>query len=75
MVTVCAKWKSPMKRLIPNTGQAGLWQVPPKADDRYVTVESDSNGAYEVARHTADLSHANFAKVDYTLRTDGGEPI
>ena len=35
----------------------------------------DSNGAYEVARHTADLSHANFATVDYTLRTDQrGEP-
>jgi hypothetical protein len=36
----------------------------------------DSNGAYEVASHTADLSHANFATVDYTLRTDErGEPI
>ena len=36
----------------------------------------DSNGAYEVARHTADLSHANFATVDYTLRTDErGEPV
>jgi hypothetical protein len=35
----------------------------------------DSSGAYEVASHTADLSHANFATVDYTLRTDeGGEP-
>ena len=30
----------------------------------------DSSGAYEVASHTADLSHANFATVDYTLRTD-----
>jgi hypothetical protein len=36
----------------------------------------DSNGAYEVASHTADLSHANFATVDYTLRTDErGEPV
>src|SRR5205814_8804469 len=36
----------------------------------------DSSGAYEVARHTADLSHANFATVDYTLRTDErGEPV
>ena len=36
----------------------------------------DSNGAYEVANHTADLSHANFATVDYTLRTDErGEPV
>ena len=36
----------------------------------------DSNGAYEVARHTADLSHANFATVDYILRTDErGEPV
>jgi hypothetical protein len=36
----------------------------------------DSSGAYEVASHTADLSHANFATVDYTLRTDeGGEPV
>jgi hypothetical protein len=36
----------------------------------------DSSGAYEVASHTADLSHANFATVDYTLRTDErGEPI
>ena len=36
----------------------------------------DSNGAYEVASHTADLSHVNFATVDYALRTDqGGEPI
>jgi hypothetical protein len=35
----------------------------------------DSSGAYEVARHTADVSHANFATVDYALRTDeGGEP-
>ena len=35
----------------------------------------DSSGAYEVASHTADLSHANFATVDYTLRTDErGEP-
>ena len=35
----------------------------------------DSTGAYEVASHTAELSHANFATVDYTLRTDeGGEP-
>src|SRR4029077_19981467 len=36
----------------------------------------DSSGAYEVASHTADLSHANFVTVDYTLRTDdGGEPV
>jgi hypothetical protein len=36
----------------------------------------DSSGAYEVASHAADLSHANFAAVDYTLRTDEhGEPI
>jgi hypothetical protein len=35
----------------------------------------DSSGAYEVASHTADLSHANFATVDYALRTDErGEP-
>lgn len=35
----------------------------------------DSSGAYEVASHTADVSHANFATVDYTLRTDErGEP-
>jgi hypothetical protein len=36
----------------------------------------DSSGAYEVASHTADVSHANFATVDYTLRTDErSEPI
>jgi len=36
----------------------------------------DSSGAYEVASHTADVSHANFATVDYTLRTDErGEPV
>jgi hypothetical protein len=36
----------------------------------------DSSGAYEVASHTADLSHANFATVDYALRTDErGEPV
>lgn len=36
----------------------------------------DSNGAYDVASHTADVSHANFATVDYTLRTDErGEPV
>jgi hypothetical protein len=36
----------------------------------------DSSGAYEVASHTADLSHASFATVDYTLRTDErGEPV
>lgn len=35
----------------------------------------DSSGAYEVATHTAGLSHANFATVDYALRTDDrGEP-
>jgi hypothetical protein len=35
----------------------------------------DSSGAYEVATHTADLSHANFATVDYVLRPDDrGEP-
>jgi hypothetical protein len=35
----------------------------------------DSSGAYEVATHTADLSHANFTTVDYALRSDeGGEP-
>lgn len=35
----------------------------------------DSTGAYDVASHTADLSHANFATVDYALRTDErGEP-
>ena len=35
----------------------------------------DSSGAYEVASHTANLSHANFATVDYALRTDErGEP-
>jgi hypothetical protein len=35
----------------------------------------DSSGAYEVASHTADVSHTNFAMVDYTLRTDErGEP-
>jgi len=35
----------------------------------------DSSGAYDVASHTADLSHATFATVDYTLRTDErGEP-
>jgi hypothetical protein len=36
----------------------------------------DSSGAYEVASHTADLSHASFATADYTLRTDErGEPV
>ncbi len=35
----------------------------------------DSSGAYAVATHTAEASHANFATADYTLRTDdGGEP-
>jgi len=35
----------------------------------------DSSGAYEVATHTADVSHANFATVDYALRSDErGEP-
>jgi hypothetical protein len=36
----------------------------------------DSSGAYEVASHTANVSHTNFATVDYALRTDErGEPI
>jgi hypothetical protein len=36
----------------------------------------DSSGAYAVASHTAEASHANFATVDYTLRTDDrGEPM
>jgi hypothetical protein len=35
----------------------------------------DSSGAYELASHTANLSHANFTTVDYSLRTDErGEP-
>src|SRR6266705_1073967 len=36
----------------------------------------DSGGAYAVASHTAEASHASFATADYTLRTDErGEPI
>jgi hypothetical protein len=36
----------------------------------------DSNGAYAVASHTAEVSHTSFATVSYTLRTDErGEPI
>ena len=36
----------------------------------------DSSGAYAVASHTAEASHANFATADYTLRTDErGEPM
>jgi hypothetical protein len=36
----------------------------------------DSSGAFAVASHTAEASHARFATVDYTLRTDErGEPI
>jgi hypothetical protein len=36
----------------------------------------DSSGAYALASHTAQTSHAKFATVDYTLRTDErGEPL
>ena len=36
----------------------------------------DSSGAYEVASRTAEQSHARFARVSYTLRTDErSEPI
>jgi hypothetical protein len=36
----------------------------------------DSSGAYAVASHTAEASHARFASADYTLRTDErGEPV
>ena len=36
----------------------------------------DSNGAFAVARHTAEASHTAFATADYTLRTDDrGEPV
>jgi hypothetical protein len=36
----------------------------------------DSSGAYQVASHTAEVSHTKFATVDYTLRTDErGEPV
>jgi hypothetical protein len=36
----------------------------------------DSSGAFAVASHTAETSHARFATVDYTLRTDErGEPV
>src|SRR6266513_605068 len=36
----------------------------------------DSSGAYAVASHTAEASHANFVTADYTLRTDDrGEPM
>jgi hypothetical protein len=36
----------------------------------------DSSGAFAVASHTAEASHAQFATADYVLRTDErGEPI
>jgi hypothetical protein len=36
----------------------------------------DSSGAFAVASHTAEASHASFATADYTLRTDDrGEPM
>jgi PKD repeat protein len=36
----------------------------------------DSSGAYAVASHTADRSHALFENVSYTLRTDEhGDPV
>ena len=36
----------------------------------------DSSGAYAVASHTAENSHAGFSTVSYTLRTDErGEPL
>jgi hypothetical protein len=36
----------------------------------------DSSGAYALASHTAQTSHAKFTTVDYTLRTDErGEPV
>jgi hypothetical protein len=36
----------------------------------------DSSGAYAVASHTAEASHAGFATADYILRTDErGEPM
>jgi len=36
----------------------------------------DSSGAYAVASHMAEESHADFATADYTLRTDErGEPM
>ena len=36
----------------------------------------NSSGAYTVASHTADKSHAQFATVSYTLRNnDRGEPV
>ena len=36
----------------------------------------DSSGAYAVASHTAEASHASFATADYMLRTDDrGEPM
>jgi hypothetical protein len=36
----------------------------------------DSSGAFAVASHTAEASHAQFATADYALRTDErGEPI
>jgi len=36
----------------------------------------DSTGAFAVASHTAEASHASFATADYTLRTDErGEPM
>jgi hypothetical protein len=36
----------------------------------------DSSGAFAVASHTAEASHAQFSTADYTLRTDErGEPL
>ncbi|MDQ6654961.1 MAG: hypothetical protein M3Y80_04015 [Verrucomicrobiota bacterium] len=36
----------------------------------------DSNGAFAIANHTADTSHTNFARVNYTLRSsEHGFPV
>lgn len=34
----------------------------------------DSSGAFEVASHTADQAHTNFALISYTLRNERGNP-
>lgn len=36
----------------------------------------DSSGAFAIANHTADTSHTNFARVNYTLRSgERGDPV
>jgi len=62
-----------------DSGDGADWSTAGSAEGATLNISRlnlDSSGAFAVASHTAEASHAQFATADYTLRTDErGEPI